>query len=66
MKNLALLFVAVAAFSFASCNGNKTADATCDADSCCADTVVVEEVDSIIVTDSAAVDTVAAEAPEAI
>lgn len=63
MKNLAFMFVAVAAISFASCNGNKTADATCDGDSCCADTVVVEEViDSVAATDSAAVEA----APEAI
>ncbi len=68
MKNLAFMFVAVAAISFASCNGNKTANATCDGDSCCADTVVVEEVIDSVATDSvAATDSAAVEAaPEAI
>lgn len=67
MKKLAFMFVAVAAISFASCNGNKTADATCDGDSCCADTVVVEEVVDSVATDSVAVDSAAVEAaPEAI
>ncbi|MBO5180584.1 MAG: hypothetical protein J6B92_01690 [Paraprevotella sp.] len=67
MKKLAFMFVAVAAISLASCNGNKTADATCDGDSCCADTVVVEEVVDSVATDSVAVDSAAVEAaPEAI
>ncbi|MDE7379191.1 MAG: hypothetical protein K2N13_09605 [Paraprevotella sp.] len=66
MKNLAFLFVAATALFCASCKGNQTNDACCDADSCCGDTIVVEEIDSIV-TDSVEGDTVVAEveAPEA-
>lgn len=58
MKKLVLMFVAVAAISFASCGGNKTNQAA-PVDS---DTVVVDSavVDSAVV-DSAAVDSAAAE-----
>ncbi len=53
MKKLVLMFVAIAAISFASC-GNKTAatDATADSDTVAVDTTVA---------DTAAVDTTVAE-----
>jgi predicted small secreted protein len=52
MKKLVLMFVAVAAISFASC-GNKTAQAE------------AVDSDSIALTDSAEVDTVAADSAAA-
>ena len=52
MKKLVFMFVAIAAISFASCNGNKTAQTTATADS---DTAVVDSA-----ADSVAVDTAAA------
>ena len=52
MKKLVFMFVAIAAISFASCNGNKTAQNTASADS---DTAVVDSA-----ADSVAVDTAAA------
>ena len=56
MKKLVLMFVAIAAISFASC-GNKTEQAAAvDSDS----VAVVDSVDTFAV-DSAAVDTTAAE-----
>ena len=53
MKKLVLMFVAIAAISFASC-GNKTAEPVANADS---DTAVVDSV----VADSAVADSVVAE-----
>ena len=52
MKKLVLMFVAIAAISFASC-GNKTAAPVANADS---DTVAVDTVaaDSVVATDSVA------------
>ncbi len=52
MKKLVLMFVAIAAISFASC-GNKTAAPAANADS---DTVAVDTVaaDSVVATDSVA------------
>ena len=44
MKKLVLAMVAVAAISFASCNGNKTAQNTASADS---DTALVQDSDSV-------------------
>lgn len=59
MKKLAFMFVAFAAISLASCNGNqKPAEATNDSDS-----VAVDSLDSTSV-DSVVADTVVA-APEA-
>ena len=52
MKKLVFMFVAIAAISFASCNGNKTAQNAATADS---DTAVVDSA-----ADSVAVDTAAA------
>ena len=52
MKKLVLMFVAIAAISFASC-GNKTAAPAANADS---GTVAV---DSVVATDSVATDSVA-------
>ena len=57
MKKLVLMFVAVAAISFASC-GNKTAAPAANADS---DTVAVDSMAS----DSMAVDSVAADSAAA-
>ena len=50
MKKLVLMFVAIAAISFASCNGNKTAQNTASADS---DTA---QVDTTAAADTAAAD----------
>ena len=58
MKKLVLMFVAIAAISFASC-GNKTVQADA-ADTTATDTTVVDTLDSTAV-DSAAVDTTVAE-----
>ena len=58
MKKLVLMFVAIAAISFASC-GNKTAQAT-DADTTSVDTATAT-VDSTV-TDSTVVDTTTATA----
>ena len=52
MKKLVFMFVAIAAISFASCNGNKTAQNTASADS---DTA---QVDTTAAVDSAATDSV--------
>ncbi|WP_370799902.1 PG1828 family lipoprotein [Xylanibacter rarus] len=52
MKKLVLMFVAIAAISFASC-GNKTAQA--------ADTTDTAAVDTVSAVDTAAVDTAAAD-----
>lgn len=62
MKKLLVAFVAVVAVSFASCGGNTEAT-TCDSDSVCTDSQVVEEpveadVDTV---DTVATDTVVAE-----
>lgn len=57
MKKLVLMFVAIAAISFASC-GNKTAAPAANADS---DTVAVDS----MVSDSMAVDSVAADSAAA-
>ncbi|WP_196800776.1 hypothetical protein [Hoylesella pleuritidis] len=57
MKKLVLMFVAIAAISFASC-GNKTAAPAANADS---DTVAVDSMAS----DSMAVDSVAADSAAA-
>ena len=54
MKKLVLMFVAVAAISFASCNGNKTAQNAASTDS---DSVQVDST----VADSAAADTTVAD-----
>ncbi len=54
MKKLVLAMVAVAAISFASCNGNKTAQNTASTDSDSA------QVDSTV-ADSAAADTTVAD-----
>lgn len=54
MKKLVLMFVAIAAISFASC-GNKTAQAEG------ADTTDTAAVDTVSAVDTAAVDTVAAD-----
>ena len=60
------MFVAAMAISFAACTGQtKTTEEACDSAACCADTAVVEVVDSLVqeVVDSAAavVEEVAAE-----
>lgn len=55
MKKLVLMFVAIAAISFASC-GNKTAQNTASADS---DSVTVQDSDSVQAQDSVANDSVA-------
>ena len=54
MKKLVFMFVAIAAISFASCNGNKTAQNTASADS---DTAQVDTT----AADTAAADTAAAD-----
>lgn len=54
MKKLVLMFVAIAAISFASC-GNKTAAPAAGADS---DTVAVDSAADSLATDSAATDSV--------
>ncbi|MDO5525554.1 MAG: hypothetical protein Q4F85_05700 [Prevotella sp.] len=55
MKKLVFMFVAIAAISFASCNGNKTAQAPAE------DTTAVDTtVDETVAADTAAVDTAAA------
>jgi predicted small lipoprotein YifL len=56
MKKLVLMFVAIAAISFASC-GNKTAQAPAE-DTAAVDTAVV---DTVAAVDTAAVDTTVAE-----
>ena len=55
MKKLVFMFVAIAAISFASCNGNKTAQNTASADS---DTAVVDSAADSVAVDSAATDSV--------
>ncbi len=57
MKKLVLMFVAIAAISFASC-GNKTAAPAANADS---DTAVVDSAVDSAAVDTAAADTAAAE-----
>ena len=54
MKKLVFMFVAIAAISFASCNGNKTAQNAASTDS---DSVQVDST----VADSAAADTTVAD-----
>ena len=54
MKKLVFMFVAIAAISFASCNGNQTAQNTASADS---DTAQVDTT----AADTAAADTAAAD-----
>ncbi|MCI1731565.1 MAG: hypothetical protein LKM34_03940 [Prevotella sp.] len=56
MKKLVLMFVAIAAISFASC-GNKTAAPAANADS---DTAVVDSANDSAAVDTAATDTAAA------
>ncbi|WP_025883147.1 PG1828 family lipoprotein [Segatella paludivivens] len=58
MKKLVLMFVAIAAISFASC-GNKTAAPAANADS---DTAVVDSANDSAAVDTAATDTAAAAA----
>ena len=55
MKKLVLAMVAVAAISFASCNGNKTAQNTTSVDSDSA------QVDSTVADSAAAADTTVAD-----
>lgn len=59
MKKLVLMFVAIAAISFASCGGNKAqAPATTDSDSTMVDSLAGDSVatpDSAATVDSAAV-----------
>ena len=59
MKKLVLMFVAVAAISFASCGGNKTQAPAVEED-----TVAVVEVEDTAAVDTAAVDTAAVETAE--
>ena len=55
MKKLVLMFVAIAAISFASC-GNKTAQAPAEVDTVAVeDTAVVDSVDTVAVDSAAAV-----------
>ena len=54
MKKLVFMFVAIAAISFASCCGNKTAQNTATADS---DTAVVDSAADSTSVDSAATTT---------
>ena len=56
MKKLVLMFVAVAAISFASCGGNTQSHAN-SADS--VDTTAVDSADTVATVDSAATDSVA-------
>lgn len=56
MKKLVLMFVAIAAISFASC-GNKAQQAPATTDS---DTTVVDSVDTTAAVDTTATDTAAA------
>ena len=56
MKKLVLMFVAIAAISFASC-GNKTAAPAANADS---DSAVVDSANDSAAVDTAATDTAAA------
>jgi predicted small lipoprotein YifL len=58
MKKLVLMFVAMAAISFASC-GNKNESAAPAQDS--ADTTVVDSLDSTAVADTTVADTTVAE-----
>ena len=57
MKKLVLMFVAIAAISFASC-GNKTAAPAANADS---DTTAVDTANDSAAVDTAAADTAAAD-----
>ena len=64
MKKLVFMFVAVAAFSFASCGGNKTNQAApVDSDSVAVDSAVVDSavVDSAAADSAVATDSVVAE-----
>lgn len=56
MKKLVLMFVAIAAISFASCGGNTKSNAN-PADS--VDTTSVDSADTVATVDSAATDSVA-------
>ena len=56
MKKLVLMFVAIAAISFASCGGNKKSNAN-STDS--VDTTAVDSADTVATVDSAATDSVA-------
>ena len=62
MKKLVFMFVALAAMSFASCDGNKTQEAPVATDS---DSVVVDSATDSAATDTAAVDSAAAATEEA-
>ncbi len=65
MKKLVLMFVAVAALSFASC-GNKPAEAPAEAEAPVEEVAEPAEEDTTCCADTAAADTAAAEAaPEA-
>ena len=56
MKKLVLMFVAIAAISFASCGGNTKSNEN-SADS--VDTTAVDSADTVATVDSAATDSVA-------
>ena len=56
MKKLVLMFVAIAAISFASCGGNTKSNVN-SADS--VDTTAVDSADTVATVDSAATDSVA-------
>lgn len=56
MKKLVLMFVAIAAISFASCGGNTKSNANSE-DS--VDTTSVDSADTVATVDSAATDSVA-------
>ena len=60
MKKVAFMFVAALAMTFASCGGNKTANAEC-ADSCAFDSAVEEVVDTVVVDSVVADSAVVAE-----
>ncbi|MBO4827578.1 MAG: hypothetical protein J5506_10185 [Prevotella sp.] len=57
MKKLVLMFVAIAAISFASCTDQKAAAPAPEADTAAVDTVAVDTVEAA--ADTAAVDTAA-------
>jgi len=61
MKKLVLMFVAVAAMSFASCGNQAQQPAPVDTD-----TMVVEEAIDTLAEDSAAIDSVAAEVTDSL
>ena len=61
MKKLVFMFVAVAAISFASCGGNKTAAPAVEEDT----VAVVEAVEDSAATDSVVADSAAVEAEPA-